>query len=288
MTDMNKTYPATIRRIETTPSPSAFSRCIDDKRKHWAPSGKHSRPCLSASLATATATLVFFLLQPALSAHAQMQIPNPLLQPQRAKMPIVPPGPPPASGISDNIPSPFSPMSLDGANRGGQQNDALREIRDRFSGFHVSAILGNQAVLRRDIGTIRMSVAPVNAGSSIGSTPQQPIGAQNTGGRSETFLVVDGEMIEFVGEAVALVPRITANRVFIYFVDNTKTTKDKPARNPVVFIGEVESSEATSIQARTLEKPDSTYRQSISVQAKSTAASALQGNQPQQQLPLNP
>lgn len=238
----------------------------------------------------ALAAVWFMALAQPLAVQAQMQIPNPLLQPPRLKSGAAA-GLPPAPGANENAGQPAKPVSLDsfnGANGalGSAPDNTLREVRERFGNFYVSAIMGRHAVLRSNAKGNPILLASAN---SLGSTSAPPSPMPSAaGGRSETFLLSDSEPLEFVGEAVTLVPRITANRVYIYYVDSAKKTADKSQRHPIVFIGEVESSEALPAVAPILEKPDAAYRQSISTQSKSTSSVNSSSSQPSPSSPSSP
>lgn len=219
-----------------------------------------------------SASIALVMAMTASQSFAQMQIPNPLLQPQKIKSSAELPPPPPAPVSADPSmsmrPIPFDGMG--GTSSGPGRNpagDTIRELRDRLSSFHVSAILGNQAVLRRSVMSLAsgMPNGGVNAGSnSMSSAPSQ---SGMPAARSETMLISDGEPVEFLGERVTLVPRIKANRVFLYYQQTAKQASRSEA-DAIVFFGEVESPSAALPLPPVLEKVDSSYRQSISVESK--------------------
>lgn len=209
-------------------------------------------------------------------AFAELKIPNPLLQPSRNLLPATGQA---AAEASDKLPVPPAPLPFSAAT--GQEKDDLKDIRAQFGAFRVSAILGREAVLRQTANKASAQAALSGSAGGFGGTSPAAPGA-SPDARSETLLLIDGEAIEFVGTAVRLIPRITASRVLIYYVDSTKTGKDEPKHHPVVFIGEVSSSETIARSAPILERPDSSYKQSISVQSTSKAQSATANGAPPQ------
>ncbi|MFC3110176.1 hypothetical protein ACFOFO_19790 [Undibacterium arcticum] len=207
-------------------------------------------------------------------SFAQMQIPNPLIQPQgRAK---------PATQATDgkDVPAPFpanyAPRGMsdlpypqaNGSN--GNAKTPFAEVRDKLATFYVSAIVGNQAILRRGVVT-----QPVNVGAQqnpMAMAPQQYNAAQQINKpaaavQTETMFVTDGEPIDFVGDAITLIPKVTANRVCIYYTEDGASQKN--SRRQVAFLGQVETSTASAPPAIVLEKSDPAYKQFISVDLKS-------------------
>lgn len=169
----------------------------------------------------------------------------------------------------------------------GNSKTPFAEIREKLSMFYVSAIVGDRAILRRSpvqpAGTIAgvpgnpMMGPPGMMGGAIAQAPKPP------SGQSETMTVTDGEPIDFIGDGITLIPRVTSSRVSIYYADDVARAK-KGARRKVVFLGQVESIVTSPPAPIVLEKPDPTYKQRVSVETKSRS---INNNQAQGQNPPN-
>lgn len=221
------------------------------------------------------------------SCLAQMQIPNPLIQPATSKAPQkneANPPLPPGSAASYNGPRgmPESPYQMGGAGKEqAQTKSPFIEVRERLSQFYVSAIVGNSAILRR-------TAAPQSIGGTAGGSPQyglppsvamgmaQQAKAPLPQGQTETLILTDGEPIDFLGDGISLTPKITANVVYVYYTQDGGLAK-RSARRQVAFLGQVESTVASTPVPLQLFKPDPAYKQQVSVETKSRS-SASNGN----------
>lgn len=219
----------------------------------------------------------------AANAFAQMQIPNPLIQPQKRSTlspetkegQILPAGGSSNTGRSLPEGNYVPPMNAYGSNQQSQQKTPFSEVRERLSSFYVSAIVGNQAILRKSL-PLTQSPTAVNSNQNLGgmmppSGIQQPVKQLQT--QTETMFVKDGEPIDFLGDSIILTPKVTNSRVYIYYTEDGTSMKGGSARRQVAFVGQIESTVAATPPAIVLEKPDATYKQKISVTPKNSGGS---------------
>jgi hypothetical protein len=219
-------------------------------------------------------TPVLFALVASLAsvgAAAQMNIPNPLVEPPKPKavpagsdagpLPPIPGMNKPAPGAQPGAYSPTPPMGM----LEMPKENPVRDAKAQFASYYVSAIIGVEAVLRRAANAGSATATPLPPGAPM---PGQPLGQSSTagrgGGRSDSIVVKDGDPIDFVGDGV-LIPKVTAGRVIVYYVANAsgKLNEKHGARHPVVFIGEVETGGGSAASAIVLEKKDADYRSAV-------------------------
>lgn len=221
-------------------------------------------------------------------AHAQMQIPNPLIQPVKPKAAAdgKDPALPPLPGQSGGTAAP-APVRLPGTGEADPTVNAelqiLRDVRAQLSSYYVSSIVGEQAVLRRfnAAASTQGSGVPLPTNNTNGA-PAATAGvvpAAPRVGRNESMIVKNGEAIDYVGDWVTLVPKVTEGKVLIY----AETAAGKEAfagkylgKRPVVFFGEVESVSSGVTPSITLERKDQEYKTAITA-TRSGAASPANG-----------
>ena len=225
-----------------------------------------------------------------LPAAAQMQIPNPLIRPRS----LTPPGAPdaPATGEGANrspqpAPAPASaapPIALPGsAVADDPYTRSLAELKERFSGFYVSAIVGKQAVLRRLAG-VRSTASGSSAGTIGAAVPISGAASTATSavqsGRSDALMISDGELLDSVGNSGALVAKITGRQVIIFHVQETMVLPGGKliGKRAVIFAGDVENSGGATLAAIVLEKPDPLYKRMITVETRTRSASGATGD----------
>ena len=107
---------------------------------------------------------------------------------------------------------------------------SLAELKDRFSTFYVSTIVGKQAILRRSLGGPRGGVLASTppsptpsgaAGAPIALAGTQLLATGAPSGRSDTLMLSDGELLDSVGSSGALLTKINSRQVTIYLVQET-------------------------------------------------------------------
>ncbi len=245
-------------------------------------------PFRSGKLLVAATTL---LLLADLPAAAQMQIPNPLIRPRSltnpaAREPAPAPGDAGAARAGAALPS--GATALPGPTPEEIYSRSLAELKDRFSTFYVSAIVGKQAILRRSLGGPRGGVlqasAPAStAGTSMAPTPlpaAQPLAGATAAasGRSDTLMISDGELLESVGSSGALIAKINSRQVTIYHVQETMSLPNGKlvGKRAVIFAGDVENSGASTPPAIVLERPDAAYKRMITVDTRIRSTSGTQ------------
>ena len=238
-----------------------------------------------------------------LPAAAQLQIPNPLIRPRSITNPgsadsHLPPAPDNQAQRSTVPPPPSYPGA--GGSAGGTllpMEDSyardLNELKERFSSFYVSAIVGKQAVLRRSAA----------ARTGAGTTAAQPIGSSMAplplaGGvngvqsRNDSLMLADGEMLDAIGNSGQLVAKVDSRQVTIYHVQEAMALPGikTSGRHAIVFIGMLEASGAAAPVAIVLQIQDPAYKRSISVDTRIRSASAGQDSNsssaPTQSAPL--
>ena len=208
------------------------------------------------------------------AAHAQMNLPNPLIQP--VKRPVQGDLPAPARGERGQLampplPSEFrqgsSPSVLAGT---APLKDPADIARAQLSGYSVSAIFGKVAVLRRPFSS--SSSTAITSGQF---TIPQPGVATNTGNsaaaRFESLTVRDGAPFSLPGVDGVLSARVTGDSVTIYSGDRKGSQ--------VAYLGEIEGT-APATRTITLQVKDADYRQALNVKAESSSASSSSTSSP--------
>ena len=210
---------------------------------------------------------------------AQMQIPNPLIRPRSLTNPApkdptsadtsaqrgAAPGP--AAGVASALPT-QTPEEI--------YARSLAELKDRFSTFYVSAIVGKQAILRRSLGGPRGGVLQSTSASGATGPSNAPVPlalaqpaatATAQTGRSDTLMLSDGELLDSVGSSGALIAKINSRQVTIYHVQETMSMPNGKliGKRAVVFAGDVENSGGTAPPAIVLERVDPAYKRMITV-----------------------
>ena len=221
--------------------------------------------------------LVPFLVLFAGSAHAQLNLPNPLIEPLSrpgaarpgaggGSLPGLPPLPVGSSGSRSQLAN-DSVVSGDD----GKRESALNSARGQFNGFSVSAIIGKKAVLRRQSGqgsTGGSGISQMSAGQ-IPMSGQAPTSAAVASLKSESLTVRDGEPFDYMVGSGTLYASVNGDRVVIYLDGESGKSY---GRKEVVFSGEVQSTIAQP-RAITLQTKDSDYQQALSVKANNTSGS---------------
>lgn len=233
----------------------------------------------------AAATVLLLADVPAL---AQMQIPNPLIRPRS----LTNPGAKEPAGAEAMAPrgaptGASAPTGLAVASPEEIYAKSLAELKDRFSTFYVSAIVGKQAILRRSLGGPRGGVLasggalPTLPGASsapIALAGAQPQTASAPSGRSDTLMLSDGELLDSVGSSGALIAKINSRQVTIYHVQETMSMPNGKliGKRAVVFAGDVENSGSTPPPAIVLERVDPAYKRMITVDTRIRSTSSPQ------------
>lgn len=210
-----------------------------------------------------SALILGVLLLACSTSYAQLQIPNPLLKPvdsvKTAVPTNLPPPPPPGRQVSSSEPSTAGSVA---------GSSDMKELREFFTGYYVSTIVGDQAVLRRAAG---------HATSAAGTASQpQASGANEPYSfvRSERMVLTSGSEITGFNATLSLVANVTDNAVRIVL---HRDGKAKPGI--IVFSGVIEASPSQAVTSIVLERPDSTYTQTL-IQAKSSTGSAGKASAP--------
>ena len=213
--------------------------------------------------------------------YAQMQIPNPLIRPRSLTNPATPTPTPPAppADAAARVPPPYPsgvplgtpPLPID-----DPYLRELTELKERFAGFYVSAVVGRTAVLRRSSAQ-RQAVNPTTpsqVGTSMAPLPLTSAGS-GAGVRNDALMVADGELLDAVSNSGTLMSKVAHHRVVIYHMQETVTMPGGRlgGRRAIVFSGEVEGSGAAPMPPIVLERPDSAFKRSISVETKTRNAS---------------
>jgi hypothetical protein len=215
-----------------------------------------------------------------ISAYAQLNLPNPLIEPisrqnaakAAAAGPSVP-GMPPLPGGSSGSRVQSSAGSLS-ESQDGSKDSILTAARSQFSGFSVAAIIGKKAVLRRQAtqGSTGAPGVSQMVGGQIPMASQGASPAGSTGYKSDSLTVKDGESFDYTVGSGMLYASVSGERVVIYL--NNGEGKSA-GRKDVVFAGEMQS---TIAQPRTitLQTKDADYRQALNIKvsgATSTSSS---------------
>lgn len=217
-------------------------------------------------------------------SFAEMQIPNPLIRPVQQNNEI-------QKNKVGNLPTPISGESIgqpqmpyeriDGGDFGRQSsnvNASFTEVRGKLATFYVSAIVGNQAILRRasaqSIGENSMTGMP-GPGMPRPGMPGYPITQPVAQGQTETIMITHGEPIDFIGDAITLTPKITSSRVYIYYTENGAGFNKGAVRRRVAFLGQVESTAASVPVAIVLKKADPLYKLRTSVETTSVGSNGV-------------
>ena len=228
-------------------------------------------------------------------AAAQMQIPNPLIRPRSLTPPgtaDAPGGPgegagrsaPPAPALAPAAPPIALPGSAGAAVAEDPYTRSLAELKERFSGFYVSAIVGKQAVLRRLAGArsnaSASSPGAIGAAVPIGGAASPAATPAAQSGRSDALMISDGELLDSVGNSGALVAKITGRQVIIFHVQETMVLPGGKliGKRAVIFAGDVENSGGAALAAIVLEKPDPLYKRMITVETRTRSASGASGD----------
>ncbi len=219
-------------------------------------------------------------------AAAQMQIPNPLIRPRSVTNPAAPAesGAPmaEAGAAGRAAPAGNAPIALNANGTPAAAEDPytrnLAELKDRFAGFYVSAIVGKQAMLRRSSAARAASTAAQPA-QAVGASmaPVSLAGAAAAPqARSDSVMVADGELLDSVGTTGALVAKVARSQVAIYYVQETMVLPGGKlvGKRVIVFTGELENSGATAAPLIVLERPDPAYKRMITVETKTRASAA--------------
>ena len=228
-----------------------------------------------------SAWLVCGLFALAPLTYAQMQIPNPLIRPRSLTNPASPaPTAPAADTMVQRVPPPYPagvPLGTPPLPPDDPYLRELTELKDRFAGFYVSAVVGHTAVLRRS--AVQRQTGNATTPSQIG-TSMAPLPLTSTGSgvglRNDAMMVADGELLDAVSNSGTLMSKVAHNHVVIYHLQETMTLPGGRlgGRRAIVFSGEVEGSGAASMPPIVLERPDSAFKRSISVETKTRNASA--------------
>ena len=221
-------------------------------------------------------------------AAAQMQIPNPLIRPRSLTNPGRTDAPAdaaparPAAPPAGTAPAAYPVAGAAGA-AAAPVEDAygrnLTELKERFSHFRVSAIVGKQAILRRFTGDQRSGGAPTQLAAVPAATGATAVAS--TGGtaiRGDSLMLGDGELLEMAGNSGALLAKVTSRQVTVYLVQETTILPGGKlvGKRVAVFSGEVENSGVSPVAAIVLERPDPTYKRMIAVDTKVRSASSAQ------------
>ena len=216
-------------------------------------------------------------------ASAQMQIPNPLIRPHSLSNPARPEPSAEAASRAAASPNPSStaPVPFPVAGGAGVEDPYTRnfnELKERFARFHVSAIVGKQAILRRFKGDLR-SATGSGAAQAAGGVAA-PIALAGSGGaaynRNESMLLNDGDLLDMAGNSGALVAKVTSRQVIVYLIQETEILPGGKliGKKGAVFVGEVENSGESSMAAIVLERVDPSYKKMINVETRVRSASA--------------
>lgn len=224
---------------------------------------------------------------------AQMQIPNPLVKPRLdAPAPVKPPESDagrPAPAMPTPLPNSTGPYNGYGSGSGTNSQIPLsnfEKVSQRFSGFIVSAIVGEKAILRRMLNPNRTTGAISNspAGNGMNSTinnvpvysngmPQQNVQQQQQV-MHESLTVINNEPIDYIGDSVVLTARVSEGRVWIYYNDELSASRNKQGNiKRVVFVGQVESSVYSQQPNIVLEKADNSVNKRNDVTIKNRSSS---------------
>jgi hypothetical protein len=221
-----------------------------------------------------TAGIVLTLVD--LPVLAQMQIPNPLIRPRS----ITSPARPAAAGPSDLAPGSGQSRPAGAAGAAPAEDPYVRsltDLKDRFSQFYVSAIVGKEAILRRSAGE-KASSSSTPAQPTGTSMAAVPLGTASSGGyaRSESLMVSDGELLEMAGNTGALFAKVTNRQVTIYLVQETTILPggQLQGKRAAVFSGEVQNSGSMQAATIVLERPDPSYKRIINVETKARGTSS--------------
>lgn len=214
-----------------------------------------------------------------MSAGAQMQIPNPLIRPRSLANPGVKEVPheapaqkqPPGGYSSSAVPLPGSAATISPEELYFR---SLNELKDRFSTFYVSAIVGKEAILRRSAAGPRAAL-PSSEAQNSGGAPAPVALASVKPTRSDTLMLSDGELLDSVGNSGALVAKVGSRQVTIYYVQETMALPGGKliGKRAVVFAGDVENSGYSGAPVIVLERPDAAYKRMITVETKVRSAS---------------
>ena len=216
------------------------------------------------------------------STYAQMQIPNPLIRPRSLTNPAAPTPTPPAptaETAAARVPPPYPsgvPLGTPPLPTDDPYLRELTELKERFAGFYVSAVVGRTAVLRRSVAQ-RLAANPTTPSQVGTSMAPLPLASAGSGAalRNDALMVADGELLDAVSNSGTLMSKVAHHRVVIYHMQETVTMPGGRlgGRRAIVFSGEVEGSGAASMPAIVLERSDSAFKRSISVETKTRNAS---------------
>jgi hypothetical protein len=166
-------------------------------------------------------------------------------------------------------------------------------VSQRFSGFIVSAIVGEKAILRRMVNPNRSNITPANTPSGNGMTStinnvpvysngmSQQNAQQQQQVMHESLTVVNNEPIDYIGDSVVLTARVSEGRVWIYYNDELSASKSKQGNiKRVVFVGQVESSVYSQQPNIVLEKADNSLskRNDVTIKNRSSSNSGTTTN----------
>ncbi|MES2830362.1 MAG: hypothetical protein V4695_00020 [Pseudomonadota bacterium] len=216
-----------------------------------------------------------------LPAAAQMQIPNPLIRPRSLANPGARDAAADAQAQRAAPPTSSSPAAvpLPGTAAASSPEEiyarSLNELKDRFSTFYVSAIVGKEAILRRSAAGPRAALPSAAAQNTGGTAAPISLTTTPVPTRSDTLMLSDGELLDSVGNSGALVAKVTSRQVTIYYVQETMALPGGKliGKRAVVFAGDVENSGGGGAPVIVLERPDSNYKRMITVESKVRSAS---------------
>lgn len=210
--------------------------------------------------------LVFAIASLAGPAFAQLNLPNPLIEPHakgRAQ------GPGQGSGLPGSLPPLPSEQAMPKVGTAAEGQSAVTTARTQLASFSVTAIVGNKAVLRRVSTASTNSATSGGQSSSPMSSGQIAMGGAGAGGssmpvstmpRSETLTLRDGESVDVPGVEGEFVAKVRDDKAVIYLT--------AAGRKTAVFAGEVEGA-IVQPKTITLQTKDTEYRASITTKAAS-------------------
>ena len=213
-------------------------------------------------------------------AESNLQIPNPMVKPMAAKsgqqdnFPPMPGGAPaqqPQQQRMDQNLNAGLPGQASGVGGTLTGKSAFVEAKEKFANFYVSAIVGNQAVLRKytqssnPAANGQLQQNPMQPGMMYqtnipGQTNMQQQSINLNSNHQESIIVVDNEPLDYLGDTVILTPKVVGSKVFIYYSEDGNAMKKGATRRQVVFLGQVESSMAQTAAPIVLQTKDQSYK----------------------------
>jgi hypothetical protein len=183
--------------------------------------------------------LALIMVCSAASAFAELNLPNPLIEPAPRKKSVevsehpsaLPPLPTNLPG-SDRSLLPFVDAS-DAAKKDASLSSSAKAL---FSGYGVSAVVGDKAILRRSIGS--SSVSPSLSSGQMSLPGQAPTSSGESSAKSESLIVTNGELVELSGADGTYIAKVESDRVTIFY---GKNDVKKGTKRVVVYAGGIES-----------------------------------------------